>query len=121
MTTSLVVGLLLATAFAVPAVAPGGGTSWPKPDARDRALVASVLHGMRTDLQKVRLTQLAHEWRKGRKPVSLELVTTTSVSRKAIVVSTKAEWDSLLIAHAYNERCFRHADHCISVDGMPNV
>ncbi len=121
MRRALAIGLVVATVFAVAGAASGGGTAWPKPDARDRALLASVLHGMRTDLRTVRLTQLEREWRKGRTPGGLELVTTTSVSRKARVASTKAGWDSLLIAHAYNERCSRHADHCVAVDSTPNV
>jgi hypothetical protein len=108
-------------AIALAGSASGGRATWRRPDARDKALLASVLHGMRTDLRTVRLTQLAPEWRKGRTPGGLELVTTTSVSPTATVASTKAGWDSLLIAHAYNERCFRHADHCVRIDGTPKV
>jgi len=108
-------GLVLAVAFALAGGASGGGSGWPQPDARDRALLASVLHGMRTDLQTVRLTQLGAEWRKGRAQGTLELVTTSSVSREAHVASIRADWETLLIAHAYNERCVRDAVHCLSV------
>jgi hypothetical protein len=113
-------GLALAVAFALAGGASGGGTGWPQPDARDRALLASVLHGMTTDLRTVRLTQLDAMWRKGRAQGTLELVTTASVSRNAHVASIRADWDTLLIAHAYNERCVRGADHCVSVDRGPN-
>ena len=70
---------------------------------------------MRTDLKTVRLTQLDAQWRKGRRPRALELVTTTSVSREEHVRSIRADWDSLLIAHAYNERCVKEAAHCVAV------
>ena len=116
----LAAGLVLTTVCAVAGGASGSGTAWPQPDARDRALLASVLHGMSTDLRTVRLTQLAAEWRKGRSQGTLELVTTTSVSRKARVRSVRADWDTLLIAHAYNERCVRGADHCVAVYRGPN-
>ena len=115
MSRFLVAGLVLATVFAVAEAASGGGTAWPQPDARDRALLASVLHGMRTDLHTVRLTQLGTEWRKGRAQGTLELVTTGPVSDKAHLRWTRVGWDTLLIAHAFNERCIRNADHCLAV------
>ena len=120
MIRSLALGLVLATAFGVAGAASGGGAGWPRPDARDRALLASVLHGTKTDLRAVRLTQLGTEWRKGRPKGTLELVATTSVSRKAHVASIRADWDTLLIAHAYNERCVQDADHCAAVYRGPS-
>ena len=98
----------------------GGGAGWPRPDARDRALLTSILHGMRTDLRTVRLAQLSADWRKGRPQGTLELVTTTAVSRKAHAASIRADWDTLLIAHAYNERCVRGADHCVAIARGPS-
>jgi hypothetical protein len=121
MPRTLTLGCALVAVIAFAGAAAGGAARWPKPDARDKALLASVLHGMKSDLKSVRLTQLTANWRKGRTPGGLELMTTTSVSRKAIAASTKASWDSLLIAGAYNELCSRHADHCVRVNGTPNV
>ena len=106
---------LLATVALASSAAGGKAAAWPRPDARDRSLLASVLHGMDTNLNSVRLTRLGPEWRKGRRHGTLELVTTASVSRKAHVASIRADWDTLLIAHGYNERCVRHAAHCLSV------
>jgi hypothetical protein len=102
-------------AAAVVGVASGGGNGWARPDGRDRALLASVMHGMRTDLRSVKLTQLRAELRRGRSRKTLDLVTATSVKRSQRVRSTRADWDALLIGHAYNERCVRDADHCLWV------
>lgn len=121
MPRSLVLGLALATVLAVTAPAFGGGTRWPKPDARDKALLASILHGMRTDLRTVQLTQLPAAWRTERRQGTLQLVTTGPAPGKAHIQSTRAGWDTLLIAHAYTERCFRHADHCVAVYSGPAI
>lgn len=105
--------LLAVTAFA--GTAAGGRAAWPKPDARDKALLARVLHGMRTDLKTVRLTRLEAEWHRGRTPGTLELQTTTAVRRTDHVRSIRADWETLLIAHGYDERCKSVADHCLGI------
>lgn len=120
MLRTLLLGCAFVGAIASVGGAAGGGTGWPQPDARDKALLASVLHGMRTDLRTVRLTQLAAGWRKGRPQGTLQLVTTTSVSGKDHARSLRADWDTLLIAHGYNERCVRNADHCLAVYEGPD-
>ena len=119
MVRSLALAGALTAAFAVVGGASGGGAGWPQPDARDKALLASILQGMKADLRTVRLTQLDSMWRDEKRRGKLELVTTTSVGRKAHVRSIRADWDTLLIAHAYNERCIRKADHCVAVYSGP--
>jgi len=117
----LLVSCVLVGAIAVTGVASGGGAAWPQPNPRDQALLTSILHGMKTELRTVRLTQMSHQWRKGRHYGTLELVTTGPAPPKAHIQSTRAGWDTLLIAHAYTERCFRHADHCVAVYSGPTV
>ncbi len=112
---TLTLGCLLVMAVALAGTASGGAAGWPKPDARDKALLASVLRGMKTDLRTVQLERLAAEWHKGRQPGTLELVTTSTAGRTAHVRSVRADWDTLLIASAYNERCAKSADHCVAV------
>ena len=118
---SLLLACALVGAIAFVGSAAGGGTGWPHPSARDKALLASVLHGMRTDLRKVRLAQLPAYARKGRPQGTLELIATGRVSGKAYIRWTRVGWDTLLIAHAYNERCIRDADHCVAVYSGPSV
>jgi len=120
MARSLIVVLALATVFAVASAASGSGTAWPQPSARDKALLVSVLHGMKTDLRTVRLTQLTSLWREEKRRGTVELVTTTSVKRTAHARAIRADWDTLLIAHAYNERCVHGADHCLAVYRGPS-
>jgi hypothetical protein len=118
---TLMLGCAVVVAITLAGSASGSGTGWPQPDARDRALLASILHGMKTELRTVRLTQLPTAWRKGRSPGTLELVTTGRAPAKAHILSARAGWDSLLIANAYNERCLRHADHCVAVYSAPGI
>jgi len=117
---TLMLGCALVVAIAVAGSASGGGAGWPQPDSRDKALLASVLHGMKTGLQTVRLERLEAQWHKGRPQGTLQLVTTTSDSRKDTARSTREDWDTLLIAHGYNERCVRAAVHCIAADIGPS-
>jgi hypothetical protein len=116
---SLVLVGALVAAIALAGGAAGSGTERAKPDARDRALLASILSGMTTDLQDVRLTQLPA---KGWCCVKDQLMLQASVGSKPDPPERMFDaWYSTLIAGAYNDLCKREADHCVAAYRTPRV
>lgn len=94
-------------ALAVVLVLPGSAAGASK--ARDRALLASVLRGMRTDLSSVRIGKAPSVWgaRHGQRFLTVIPGTTTDPGRVA------DDWYAMLIAGAYQAQCGKWTAHCL--------
>lgn len=102
--------LILGCAF-VALIATGCGSS--AGSARDKALLASVMSGMNTDLASVELAPdpSAPAYRHG-----LKLVIRSDAAR-GTAGEVIDDWYGRLIAMGYNAHCEKKADHCVTSFG----
>jgi hypothetical protein len=88
-----------------------GGHARTQPGARDRALLALVMHGMKTKLLSVRIGPLG-EWRSPRRAGERVLYATSTAHTS--LGKVRDNWDAALIAGSYNDQCATKADHCLA-------
>lgn len=104
----------VAIALVLPAVLAGcGGVAKVQaPNSRDRALLSSILHGMKTDLVSVRIGDPAKMW--GARPGRKFLYVTPATAKTPDGVA--GDWYGTLIAGAYQARCDGRADCLVGFD-----
>jgi hypothetical protein len=95
------------------AIALASSTGASTGGSRDRALLRTVLAGMKTDLVSVQIRALPPEWRfRARYGKRLLHVASTATTPAAKVLD---EWYATLIATGYDDQCRWKADHCLAV------
>ncbi|HKD94392.1 MAG TPA: hypothetical protein VKB43_06745 [Gaiellaceae bacterium] len=97
----------------VAAIALAGSAPASTGSSRDRALLTTILAGMKTDLVSVQIRDLPREWRSRARYGKKLLQVTSNATTPAGKV--RDQWYATLIATAYNDQCDRKADHCLAV------
>jgi hypothetical protein len=106
------VGVLLVLVAAVALSGCAGATKVEAPKGPDRALLSSVLGGMKTDLVSVRIGEPAKEWG-GPTARHLQFLYVTPASTKPQRESVTDDWYTTLIAAAYQAQCSRRSANCL--------